>query len=140
MSTKKLTELNFSEIIPRLKKEFGVKKNKELAILLGFNTDAALSDRIKRNSIPLDKIKAIALEKSRNLDYILTGENKELGTESANNEKVNNVSEPPKTIDNLIVDSYAEFIREKGLEPEFESFCERKLKDQLKKKLHKSAQ
>lgn len=66
----------FDEQLLRLKSLAGVASDQEIAALLGLSK-AALSDRKKRDAFPLDKLKALAMDRpDLNIDviYVMTGD------------------------------------------------------------------
>jgi len=75
MSRKKYINLNFSEIIFRIKKYKNIKNDLEVANLLGLSK-TAISERKRRNSVPIDKITLFCERESINVDWLLAGEGK----------------------------------------------------------------
>ncbi|RQW89921.1 MAG: hypothetical protein EHM79_02115 [Geobacter sp.] len=72
MSTEKLINMNFELVINRLKQALNLKKDSDIADLLGF-TKTTFSQRKKRGALPVDKIKLICNENSLSEDWIFNG-------------------------------------------------------------------
>lgn len=71
----------FDDQLARLKLQLGMKRDIEVAAVLGLGR-AALSDRKKRGTFPMDRVTQLAASRpDLNLDmhYILTGESKAFG-------------------------------------------------------------
>lgn len=64
--------IDFKDILERLKETFQVKKDKELAEILGVEQQN-ITNWKNRNSIPYEFIISLCLEKNINMIYILTG-------------------------------------------------------------------
>ena len=73
MSRKKYTNLNFSQIISRIKEYKGITNDLEVANLLGLSK-TAFSERKRRNSVPIDKITIFSERESISVDWFLFGE------------------------------------------------------------------
>ena len=71
-----------NEIISRIKQLSGLKTEGEVAKLLGFS-QASLSERKDRASIPYKRITEWAIDNGYSLDWILTGEKPEPTTAAA---------------------------------------------------------
>ena len=65
--------MDFDTVISRLKTATSSKYDKDIATVLDM-TVKSFSERRRRNSIPLEKIKFFCLNNSINLDWILTGQ------------------------------------------------------------------
>lgn len=73
MSSKKIIFMNFNEIISRLKQCASIQYDGEIAKTLGLSK-SAFSERKRRKSLPIDKIRLFCERMSINMDWLLTGE------------------------------------------------------------------
>ena len=73
MSRKKYTNLNFFQIISRIKEYKGITNDLEVANLLGLSK-TAFSERKRRNCVPIDKITIFSERESISVDWFLFGE------------------------------------------------------------------
>lgn len=67
-----IRELNFSEVIERLKLALNVTTQADVAKAMGMST-GDLANRKKRNKIPHDRIYEVASSRNVSLDWLLTG-------------------------------------------------------------------
>jgi SOS-response transcriptional repressor LexA len=65
-------DLNYEEIMGRLKLKLGFTEDQQLAKLFGFTT-AAMSSRKRNNSIPYEYIIKVCKERGISIDYIIKG-------------------------------------------------------------------
>jgi len=73
MLRKKYANLNFFQIISRIKEYKGITNDLEVANLLGLSK-TAFSERKRRNSVPIDKITIFSERESISVDWFLFGE------------------------------------------------------------------
>ena len=73
MSTNKIANLDFIEIIERLMCALHLKREYELANLLGFKKDT-FSARKLRNAVPVDKIRLLCKTRGLNENWVFYGE------------------------------------------------------------------
>lgn len=93
-------ELNYDEIMGRLKYKLGFTEDQQLAKLFGFTT-AALSSRKRNNSIPFEHIIKVCKARGISIDYIMKGR-----SEMSDGEIISNNDLPNIDQDSMIIIPY----------------------------------